>query len=64
MTDDEVVRTVRERTLLREFDRASALAARLRSRLEVVERARADVVAQMRQLMDDNDGEVDDGAAR
>lgn len=63
MTDDEVVRTVRERQLLREFDRASVLAARLRARLEVVERARAATVARMRELIDMDEG-VGDGAAR
>ena len=64
MNDDDLalVREMRERQLLREYDRASALAAKLRSQLALVEKARQDVIAQMRELA--AEGEVSDGAAR
>lgn len=62
VTDDElaVVEQVRERTLLREYDRATAMAERLRAQLALVEKVRHDLVAQMRKVVEPADDEGGD----
>lgn len=61
MADDlSVVEQVRERTLLREYDRATAVAGRLRAQLAIVEQVRHGLVAEMRDLVEPADEEGGD----
>lgn len=64
-TDTEVLRLVRERDLLREYDRATAIRDRLLGQVALVEKVRSDLVGKMRELLalDDADAAaaVDDG---